>query len=79
MSDCECLPVCPFFNDKMANMPVTAEIVKKRFCKSDNTNCARHKVMLALGRENVPLTLYPNQVEIAEMIIAQAKAAASKE
>jgi hypothetical protein len=28
MADCEVLATCPFFNDKMENMPGTATILK---------------------------------------------------
>jgi hypothetical protein len=31
---CECLEKCPFFNDHMVDMPATAEITKKRFCRA---------------------------------------------
>lgn len=69
MSDCICLPRCPFFNDKMANMPGTAAIIKKNYCQGDNSNCARYMVFKSLGREAVPIDLYPNQVTRAKTII----------
>jgi hypothetical protein len=63
MADCECLIGCAFFNDKMANMPATANIVKKTYCKGNSSNCARHMVFKALGKAKVPSDLYPNMTE----------------
>lgn len=70
MADCECLPTCPFFNDQMTEMPSMAQIIKDRYCKGSNVNCARHMVFRVLGRERVPADLYPSQVERAEEILA---------
>ena len=44
MSDCECLATCPFFNDKMAEMPAMAEMYKRNYCRGDSCTCARHMV-----------------------------------
>jgi hypothetical protein len=41
MADCECLPACPFFNDNMAGMPAMAEMMKKKYCRSQFETCAR--------------------------------------
>ena len=71
MAECECLPACLFFNDKMANMPTIAEMMKDELCRGDNTQCARHMVFLALGREKVPADLWPRQVDEAKKIIAR--------
>lgn len=73
MFECECLPTCPFFNDNMKGFENIKEMLKKRLCKGDNTNCARYLVFKALGKQNVPLDLFPNQVERAELIVAQAQ------
>jgi hypothetical protein len=70
MAECECLPKCLFFNDKMADMPAMAESMKKRFCLGDSTHCARHMVLVAKGRENVPVDLFPNNEIRATAIIS---------
>lgn len=70
MGNCEMLEKCIFFNDKMANMPSTAEVIKLRYCKDDSEGCARFMVCKALGREKVPEELFPNQVDRAKKIIA---------
>ncbi len=72
MADCECLAKCPFFNDKMANMPSMAEMMKNRYCRDEYHTCARYRVFKALGREAVPLDLFPNQPENAEVLLASA-------
>ena len=70
MADCECLAACPFFNEKMENMPSMVHIYKDRYCHGDNLSCARFQVFKALGREAVPKDLFPNQGERAQDVIA---------
>jgi hypothetical protein len=71
MGDCQLLKTCPFFNDKMANMPVMAGIYKRNFCQTDNSNCARYIIFSTLGREHVPTDLFPNQKDRAAVIVNQ--------
>ncbi len=70
MADCKLLSGCIFFNDKMASRPGTAEIFKKKYCKGDNSDCARFMVFEALGRPKVPADLFPNQADRAKQVIA---------
>ena len=70
MADCELLEGCVFFNDKMADMPATAELYKDQYCRENNLECARYMVFNALGKENVPLDLFPNMKDRAQEIIA---------
>jgi hypothetical protein len=58
MSQCEKLSACPFFNDKMATMPLAAEAVKKRYCLDNPSECARFQVSEA-GKP-VPGDLFPS-------------------
>ena len=69
MADCELLATCPFFQDKMADKPATAEMYKKQYCRGENSNCARYMIFRELGREMVPPDLFPNQTERAEEIL----------
>jgi hypothetical protein len=69
MADCELLEKCIFFHDKMENMPGTAEIFKNQYCRENNLDCARFMVFKALGREKVPLYLFPNMKDRAQEII----------
>jgi hypothetical protein len=70
MADCEVLAGCIFFNDKMEDYPFAAEQMKQQYCRGDSGECARHKVLEALGRESVPRDLYPHDVPRAERVIA---------
>ncbi len=71
MADCELLATCPFFNDRMANMPTSAAMFKKIYCHKDRTDCARYAVFKALGREKVPSDLFPNEMVRARRVIRQ--------
>jgi hypothetical protein len=42
---------------------------KKAFCRGDNSSCARYMIFVSLGREAVPLDLFPNQVDRALEIL----------
>jgi hypothetical protein len=53
----------------MQNMPAAANLLKKRLCQGDNSRCARHMVLTALGREKVPPDLSPNQLDRAAALI----------
>ena len=70
MAECELLEKCIFFNDKMSNMPAMASIFKDKYCKDDNTECARYMVFKALGREKVPPNLFPNMQDKAKEVIS---------
>lgn len=72
MADCECLPTCMFFNDQMKQMPITAAKYKRTYCKDDNRKCARYIVFKALGKESVPLDLFPNNIDRAIQIVSSA-------
>lgn len=69
MAQCECLQTCIFFNDRMANMPAMAGIMKKKYCQTDNSGCARFMVLKAKGRSAVPGDLSPSQTDRAREII----------
>lgn len=71
MLQCECLPTCPFFNDKMKEKTAMAQIYKDKYCLGGYKNeCARYIVRERLGKEKVPTDLYPNQKDIALKLIA---------
>jgi hypothetical protein len=72
MAECELVLKCPFFNDKMANLPATAQKIKNRLCLADNTECARHMIFVKLGRERVPFDLFPHQLDKARQILNSA-------
>lgn len=70
MAECKNLEGCPFFNDKLAEKPALASIMKKKYCLEDSTSCARYIVCEALGKENVPGNLFPNMTIRAEELIS---------
>jgi len=70
MEECEILKTCPFFNDKMANMPALSNVFKNKYCKNHYKKCARYMVCKAIGREKVPADLFPNQEERVQHIIS---------
>lgn len=69
MAECECLPTCPFFNDRMADKPATAQILKNQYCLGDNADCARYRVKVAAGSKNVPSDLLPSQTDRVKGIL----------
>lgn len=69
MADCENLPGCPFFNDAIPNMPITEQHLKTTYCTDQPHMCARYIVAKALGKEQVPLDLFPDELTRAQRII----------
>lgn len=59
MALCEISSTCIFFNDQHDLAAATAAMMKARYCKNSNTDCARYLVFLALGRDAVPADLAP--------------------
>jgi len=71
MAQCECLAGCPFFNDKMPIESALGKRYKEKYCLDSFSECARYKVKAALGKEKVPINLFPNMFERAEKIIKE--------
>jgi hypothetical protein len=67
--ECPCLEKCPFFNFKLANMPATAELLMKKYCRGDFEVCARYQVRKLLGPEHVPQDLFPHDRERADQLV----------
>jgi hypothetical protein len=72
VADCEKLQKCPFFHDRMDNMPGMADMYKRRYCQGSNFDCARHMVFREGGLD-VPGDLFPNEVERARAMVEGAK------
>jgi hypothetical protein len=72
---CPRLERCIFFNDKMAQMPATAAMIKLSLCQGGNHGeCARFVVAVAVGAENVPPTLYPSDTNKIDTTVASCRA-----
>lgn len=65
---CEFLGCCRFFNDKMKNMPKSAEYIMNKVCLDNYESCARFKVFKELGADNIPLSLYPDDKEVQQVL-----------
>lgn len=70
MANCEMLPECLFFSDKLANMPTIADNLKNIFCLGDNTLCARYLIAKHLGKDKIPFDLFPHNTDRVEIILA---------
>jgi hypothetical protein len=74
MPDCECLKTCPYFeHDIVKQIDMVAKLRQQKFCKGDNSLCARYMVFKTLGKPNVPKDLLPTQTERAKEIIDKHK------
>lgn len=71
MIECPRARECPFYNDRMKNMPALALMYKISFCSNQFDACARYLVAQVLGPQFVPETLFPNQIQKAYEVIAQ--------
>ena len=69
VSDCIVLATCPFFADKLRNMPSTANMLKERYCRDEFELCARFLVLQKAGSDNVPADLFPHERERVEEIL----------
>lgn len=67
--DCPSLATCLFFNDKMAELSALADMMKKKYCRTDQSQCARAIVSKSLGKDKVPTDMFPNQVERAMAMV----------
>ena len=67
--NCENLKGCPFYNDRMPIDSALGRMHKRKYCEGDKTLCARYKVASSIGKENVPIDLFPIMMEEANQII----------
>jgi len=71
MADCNYLPSCQYFNDKLKNMPIASESVKSMYCLWHYDECARYMVASVMGSENVPSDLFPTETDSAVNLLVQ--------
>jgi hypothetical protein len=69
LGECARSKTCRFFKEKMATMPTTAKLLTSKFCYGNPDDCARNVVFNAVGRDKVPLDLFPNDLDTAAKII----------
>lgn len=68
---CENFEKCPFYNDKMPLDSAIAKVYKAKYCEGEKTKCARYEVSTKIGKEYVPIDLYPNMFERAKSILKE--------
>ena len=74
MEECINLKTCPFFNDtSIKQQSRVVERLKKYYCRDQYNDCARYKIFKEIGKEHVPLHLFPNENDEAERIIRNRK------
>ncbi|RMH73864.1 MAG: hypothetical protein D6675_01560 [Gemmatimonadetes bacterium] len=71
MADCKYIEACPFFNEKLPNMPAMTKLIKKQYCHGNFTECARLIAYEATGIEVLPNTMYPNDSKAAQAFIQE--------
>ena len=71
MEACEFIDKCPFFHGELAEKPVEIEKMKLKYCRSNNLNCARYLIAIALGKSYMPNDLYPHEKEVAFSLISE--------
>jgi hypothetical protein len=71
MQECELIGSCPFYNDKLKGDIEQINSMKTIFCKTNNLNCARYMIFTAIGVENIPDELFPNEKTRAYEVISQ--------
>jgi len=69
VNECEKLEKCPFFSDRLPNMPAVAGLLKQTYCLGDKTQCARYQVSAA--GVPVPMDLFPNDNRRAHQLLAR--------
>ena len=67
---CEKLSACSIFKSLGMN-PVTIELMENYYCLANHLDCARYKVIEALGVNNLPADLTPTQNDRARELITE--------
>jgi hypothetical protein len=66
---CEIMACCQFFNDKMKDMPKSADYIKSKLCLGDYESCARYRIYKEYGGISIPLDMFPNDREEVNRVI----------
>lgn len=74
MARCELTDTCIFFNELMADMPSAVGTYKMLYCEDNFQSCARYIIRQELGKEAVPVDLFPHQKDRIDKILKHHKA-----
>ena len=78
MEKCQFIDECSFFEEEpIVKMPNLIQRFRAEYCHKDCASCARHRISAALGLTYVPSLMMPTQLEWAELILKEEKAACS--
>lgn len=66
---CEIVACCQFFNNKMKDMPKSADYIKSKLCLRDYESCARYRIYKECGGKSIPLDLFPDDTEEVNNVI----------
>ena len=71
MKKCSLTDECPFFNDQLPKMHTAKERedLKRKFCGGGSVQCARYIVAEALGLNEVPVNLFPEDLFKVSVIL----------
>ncbi len=71
MKKCSIIDECPFFKDQLPKMHTAKdrEDMRRKFCGGGNTQCARFIVASALGLDEVPGNLLPDDLFKVSIIL----------
>jgi hypothetical protein len=72
MKECAIINECPFFNDQLPKMHSARERedLKRKFCGGGGSSqCARYIVAEALGEQEVPGNLFPQDLYKVNLIL----------
>jgi len=71
MKKCSITSECPFFNDQLSEIKTAKERedMKRKYCGGGNSQCSRYIIAKALGLNEVPWNLFPNDFIKANIIL----------
>jgi len=71
--ECPLIARCPFFSDRLVNMPAVANLAKNNYCRtSTHKDCARYRVASKIGSKHVPADLFPDQLVRVDAVLRSA-------
>ena len=71
MKKCSSTNECPFFKDQLSKVktPKKREDMKRKYCGGGSSQCARYTIAKALGLNEVPWNLLPNDLIKANILL----------
>lgn len=68
--NCDIIEKCLFFRDRLKGIPAKASVLKRIYCRDNNSRCARYLIFRKVGSDGVPEDLFPNNYSEAFRILA---------